>query len=103
MNPILYRDLVASAPCHGNIRGFIRSLQRYLTIAQRKQLRSEQHYVGQQERFMKKDNDEAIPYCTQDVKRLFIGWSNPGKNHLKVLRRYLEELLLQLKHLEAIM
>ncbi|KAF3938840.1 hypothetical protein ABW19_dt0206371 [Dactylella cylindrospora] len=102
VNPILYRDVIASAPSHANIRVFIRTLERFLSIRQRKLLKAEKKYDGQQERFRKNLDEDFTPYCTQYVRRLFVGWSNPGRNHMTVLSRYIEEVLETLSGLEAV-
>ncbi|EPS41745.1 hypothetical protein H072_4339 [Dactylellina haptotyla CBS 200.50] len=99
-SPRLYRDVVAAAPSHKSIRGFIEGLQQYLSVTQRQLLHSERRYPGQW--YHKGVDEELVPYCSQYVKHLLVGWTNPGEGHLPSLARYIEEFLKNAPNLEAI-
>ncbi|KAF3922608.1 hypothetical protein AA313_de0206678 [Arthrobotrys entomopaga] len=103
LSPRLYRDLVAAASSHVNIRGFIEKLERYLSISQQKLLASEKSYPGQTKARALADvpDENFVPYCTRFVRRVLVDWSNPGQAHVEALARYIEEVLQNTSELEA--
>ncbi|EPE32064.1 RNI-like protein [Glarea lozoyensis ATCC 20868] len=102
MMPRLYGRVMVSAPYHAHIAKVIRTLEPHLTIAQKKQLKKEGKYKGQQEKYPKGLNETAIPICASYVKELLVGYSDPGKKHRYIVERYIEEALKNMRNLEIV-
>ncbi|KAK6527353.1 hypothetical protein TWF281_010533 [Arthrobotrys megalospora] len=102
LSPRLYRDLVASAPSHGNLRGFIELVEGYVSIFQGRSLQEEHILPGRNTEFPEGLDEGLIPYCTQYVRRMLVGWSNPGAANTAVLASYLETVLQNLTNLETL-
>ncbi|KAK8060988.1 hypothetical protein PG996_010918 [Apiospora saccharicola] len=103
MMPRLYGRVVLHAQYHAHIAKLIRTLEPLLTIAQKKQLMKEGKYKGQQENGYPAVLDEdAKPICAEHVRQLVMGWVDPGRKHLPMVHRYLEEALKTLENLEVI-
>jgi hypothetical protein len=85
-----------------HIPNVIRLLEPHLSIAQKKQLKKEARYKGQQDRFSSRLDPDVVPGCAQYVRQMTIGGIDPGKKHKKVVVRTLEEVLKNLSNLEVL-
>ncbi|KAK8129124.1 hypothetical protein PG984_010232 [Apiospora sp. TS-2023a] len=103
MMPRLYGRVVLHAQYHAHIAKLIRTLEPLLTIAQKKQLMREGKYKGQQENgYPAVFDEDAKPICAKHVRQLVMGLVEPGRKHLPMVHRYLEEALKTLDNLEVI-
>lgn len=102
MTPRLYNHLVVSAMFHAHIPKVIRTLEPHLTIKQKKQLKKEGKYKGQQERYSTGLNENQVPFCASHVRHLVIGASDPGKKHKYIVERYYEEALKNMANIEVL-
>lgn len=100
--PHLYHRIVVDAMFHARIAKLIRTIEPHLTIQQRKRLKQEGKYKGQQERYSTNLDANQKPICAEYVRQLVIGVSDPGKKHAYIVYRYYEELLKNLTNLEVI-
>jgi exosome complex RNA-binding protein Csl4 len=102
MMPRLYKRIAVAAMFHAHIPKLIRTLEPHLTIAQKKQLRSEGQYKGQQESFPSGMDENAKPYCASYVRQLVVGVVDPGQKHRYIVVRYIEEAIKNMNNLEII-
>lgn len=93
MMPRLHQRVILVAEHFGHIPAMIRTVQRYLSIAQKKELRKMGTYKGQQETYPAGVDEHEVPDCTRFIQELVIGKCNPGKKHDKIAHRYIEEFL----------
>jgi hypothetical protein len=100
--PMLHKRIVVAAAFHAHIARLIRTLEPYLTIAQKKQLKKEGKYKGQQERYSGDVDQDLKPACTSYVRQIIIGHSDPGKRHVRIVEKYIEEALKNMNCLEII-
>ncbi|KAI9150527.1 MFS transporter prlG [Paramyrothecium foliicola] len=100
--PRLHRRIAVAAGYHAHIPKLIRNLEPYLSITQKKQLKKEGKYKGQQERYPSHLDPDAVPPCTAHVRQLVVGYSDPGKKHQYIVKRYIEEALKNLENLETV-
>ncbi|KAM0346323.1 hypothetical protein ACHAPU_005754 [Fusarium lateritium] len=61
VNPILYRQICVAAAYHAHIDRFIRTIEPHLSIRQRKQLKKEGKYMGQQQTYSETISPEEKP------------------------------------------
>ncbi|RBR07087.1 uncharacterized protein FIESC28_10833 [Fusarium coffeatum] len=90
--PRLYKRVEASVEYHAHIAKLIRSIEPALTIGQRKQLRKEGQYKGQQETFPKTD-EKRRPEIANFIRQAAFEIGDPGQKHRFIVYRYIEELL----------
>ena len=90
--PRLYKRVEASVEYHAHIAKLIRSIEPALTIQQRKQLRKEGQYKGQQDTFPKVD-EKKRPEIANFIRQAAFEIGDPGKKHKFIIYRYIEELL----------
>lgn len=102
IGPRFHRMIVTNAPNHSQTPYLIRALEPYLSIAQRKQLRGEGRYKGQQPRFSSRLDPNVVPSCTAYVRRVHIGTINPGQMHNYICKRYLEEVFRNLENVQLV-
>lgn len=102
MTPLLYHRVIIAAPFHAHIAKLIRTLEPLLTISQKKQLKKEGKYKGQQDRYSSKLDENTIPTCINYVRQFVIGRCDPGKKHQYIVDRYLEEAFKNMKNLEIV-
>ncbi|ETS83800.1 hypothetical protein PFICI_05676 [Pestalotiopsis fici W106-1] len=102
MMPRLYGRVVVASMFHAHIAKLIRTLEPLLSIAQKKQLKKEGKYKGQQEKYPTGLNEKAIPACAGYAKQFVVGYCNPGRKHDYICYRYVEEALKVLKNLEVL-
>jgi hypothetical protein len=102
MMPRLYRRIAVAAMFHAHIPKLIRTLEPHLTIEQKKQLKREGKYRGQQERYPSGLDEQATPFCASYVRQLVVGVADPGKKHKYIVDRYVEEVLKNLHNLETV-
>jgi len=102
MMPRLYGRIAVAAMFHAHIPKLIRTLEPLLTIKQKKQLKKEGKYKGQQERYSSGLNEDAKPICATYVRKIVVGVSDPGKKHKYIVERYLEEVFKNLDKLEIV-
>ncbi|EGU80182.1 hypothetical protein FOXB_09311 [Fusarium oxysporum f. sp. conglutinans Fo5176] len=102
VTPRLYERINVSVSYHAHIPKVIRTLEPFLSINQKKQLRKEGQYRGQQESFSNVIDPQKKPRFGEYVRQanLFIG--DPGKNHKFIVHRYVEEALKNMTNLEVI-
>ncbi|RVD86111.1 uncharacterized protein DFL_004405 [Arthrobotrys flagrans] len=107
----LYRDLIVAAPSNRNFMGCIEVLERYVSTSQRDSLRTNipNPGPGNPSTLMipasatpKNADPDLVPYCARYVKRLLVGWSNPGPGRTHILTAYLEQALENLTELEVL-
>ncbi|KAF2674304.1 hypothetical protein BT63DRAFT_435437 [Microthyrium microscopicum] len=102
MIPLLHRRIAVHAYNHAHIAKFIRGLEPYLSIAQKKQLKKEGAYKGQQARYSSKLDPKAEPVAASYVQQLSIGVADPGRKHQYICHRYVEEALKTMNNLEIV-
>lgn len=102
MAPRLYHRIAVAAMFHAHIAKLIRTLEPHLTIEQKKQLKKEGKYKGQQEKYPTGLDQKKIPVCAGHVRQLIIGASDPGKKHKYIVDRYYEEAIKNLTNLEIV-
>lgn len=98
----LHKRLAVSGGKPGSLSKFIQTLEPYLTIAQKKQLRSERKVKGQQERYNGRIDEDWKPLCASCVRQLVIGPPQPGTRMGITLQRYFEEAVKHMKDLEIV-
>lgn len=87
---------------HAHIPKLIRTIEPHLRIAQKKQLKKEGKYKGQQEEYPRGLDEKAKPDCASYVRQLVVGVSDPGKKHKYIVERYVEEFLKNIENLEIL-
>jgi hypothetical protein len=102
MMPRLYGRVAVAAMFHAHIAKLIRTLEPHLTIAQKKQLKKEGQYRGQQERYPSGLDEKVKPICATYVRQLVVGVADPGRKHKYIVDRYVEEALKNMSELEII-
>lgn len=102
MAPRLHKRVAVAAMFHAHIFKVIRALEPHLTIAQKKQLKKEGQYKGQQAKYPTGLNQHAIPECASWVRQIVIGRIDPGKNHEYIVHRYVEEAFQNMDNLEIV-
>lgn len=102
VTPRLYERINVTVSYHAHIPKLIRTLEPFLSINQKKQLRKEGQYRGQQESFSNVIDPQKKPRFGEYVRQanLFIG--DPGKNHKFIVNRYVEEALKNMTNLEVV-
>jgi hypothetical protein len=100
--PKLFKRTAVAAMFHAHIPKVIRALEPHLTIAQKKQLKKEGQYKGQQERYASHLDEHATPACASYVTQILVGVCNPGRKHEYIVRRYVEEAFKNMINLEII-
>lgn len=100
--PNLYNRIIVAAAFHAHIPKLIRTLEPLLTIAQKKQLKKEGKYKGQQERYGTNLDEYSKPTGVNHVRQMLVGRSEPGKKHQYIVDRYVEETFKNLDHLEVV-
>ncbi|KAH7185153.1 uncharacterized protein B0J16DRAFT_340956 [Fusarium flagelliforme] len=99
---IVHNHIAVRVGFFAHIPKVIRRLEPHLSIAQKKQIRREGRYKGQQERFSSLLDRNAVPKCALNVRQMTIGGIDPGKKHRPIVVRYLEEVLKNLTNLEVL-
>jgi hypothetical protein len=102
LGPRMHKRITLGVGYHAYIPYLIRTLDPYLRITQRKQLKREGKYKGQQDRFSSRLDQDAVPACGQYVHQLLIGAIVPGNKHKYICLRYIEEMLKNIKNLELV-
>jgi hypothetical protein len=102
MMPLLHKRIAVAAPYHAHIAKTIRTLEPYLTIAQKRQLKKEGAYKGQQERYSTKLDANEMPICASYARQIVVGYTDPGRKHEYIVHRYLEETLKNVSNLEIV-
>ncbi|XEU99744.1 hypothetical protein FSHL1_005031 [Fusarium sambucinum] len=93
VTPQLFKRVEGSVSFHAHIAKLIRTIEPLLTIKQRKQLKKEGQYKGQQESFPKNADDNERPEIADCVRQALFDIGDPGKKHRYIVFRYIEELL----------
>lgn len=93
MMPRLHRRVIVSAEHFAQIQTMIRTVERYLSIAQKKEIKKMGAYKGQQETYPSGVDENKVPDSTRFIRELVIGSSSPGKKHDKITHRYIEEFV----------
>ncbi|KAH6890672.1 hypothetical protein B0T10DRAFT_324881 [Thelonectria olida] len=102
MMPRLHKRLAVAAMFHAHISKLIRALEPHLTIAQKKQLKKEGKYKGQQERYSTLLDEHSKPFCADCVRQIVVGVADPGRKHKYIVERYVEEGFKNMTNLEII-
>lgn len=102
MMPLLYNRVAVAAMFHAHIARIIRTLEPILSIAQKRQLRKEGKYKGQQERYWTRFDPNMTPHCAAHVRQMVVGVANPGRKHNYIVHRYIEEAFKNTKNLEIV-
>jgi len=100
--PLLHKRISVSAMFHVHIAKLIRDLEPHLTIAQKKQLKKEGKYKGQQERYSTHLDANAKPDCASHVREIVVDVADPGRKHQYIVHRYVEEALRNMNNLEIV-
>ncbi|KIL87192.1 hypothetical protein FAVG1_09747 [Fusarium avenaceum] len=100
--PVLHKRISVSIGFWQHIPHLIRQIEPHLSIAQKKQLKREGKYKGQQEKFSTLLDPSAVPACAEYVRQVVIGGIDHGKKHKPVVMRYVEEVLKNVSNLEVI-
>ncbi|OBS28303.1 hypothetical protein FPOA_02244 [Fusarium poae] len=99
--PQLFKRVEGSVSFHAHIAKLIRTIEPLLTIKQRKQLKKEGQYKGQQESFSNNTDDNERPQISDCVRQAIFYIGDPGKKHRYIVFRYVEELLDSTPNLEV--
>ncbi|KAJ4128195.1 hypothetical protein NW768_008481 [Fusarium equiseti] len=99
---VVHNHIAVKLNFFAHIPKVIRRLEPHLSIAQKKQIKREGRYKGQQEKFSSLLDPNAVPKCALDVRQMTIGGIDPGKKHRPIVIRYLEEVLKNLTNLEVL-
>ncbi|RGP81743.1 hypothetical protein FLONG3_128 [Fusarium longipes] len=99
--PRLYKRVEGSPHFHAHIAKHIRSIEPILTIEQRKQLKKEGKYRGQQEDFPDQADEKKRPEIADFVRQVIFQIGDPGRKHRFIVYRYIEELLGSVNNLEV--
>jgi hypothetical protein len=100
--PRIFGRIAVAAMFHAHIPKLIRTLEPHLTIAQKKQLKKEGKYKGQEERYPTGLNETIKPICASQVRQLVVGVGDPGRKHKYIVDRYVEEAFKNFNNLEAV-
>ena len=98
--PQLFKSIERSCGLHVHIAKLIKTTEPFLSIEQRKQLKTEGSYKGQQETFPSDVDPKKKPGIANYVRRALVETGDPGKRHRYIVHRYVEELLKNLDNLE---
>ncbi|RFN50828.1 hypothetical protein FIE12Z_4904 [Fusarium flagelliforme] len=98
--PQLFNSIERSCALHVHIAKLIKTTEPFLTIEQRKQLKTEGIYKGQQETFPDDVDPKKKPEIANYVRRALVETGDPGKRHRYIVHRYVEELLKNLDNLK---
>ncbi|RBR24380.1 uncharacterized protein FIESC28_02870 [Fusarium coffeatum] len=98
--PRLFKSIERICSHHVHIAKLIKTTEPFLGIEQRKQLKTEGIYKGQQETFPDDVDPKMKPEIANYVRRALIETGDPGKRHRYIVHRYVEELLKNLDNLE---
>ncbi|GKU07675.1 hypothetical protein FLAG1_07943 [Fusarium langsethiae] len=99
--PQLYKRVKGFVSYHAHIAKLIRTIEPLLTIEQRRQLKKEGQYKGQQESFPDDANEKKKPEVADFVRQTIFEIGDPGEKHRFIVYRYIEELLKTVDNLEV--
>ena len=102
MMPLLHKRVAVAAMFHAHISKLIRGLEPHLTIAQKRQLKEEGKYKGQQAQYSSHLSADAKPFYTSYVRQIVAGVADPGQKHEYIVHRYVEEALKNMNNLEIV-
>ncbi|KAF9779120.1 hypothetical protein IL306_002348 [Fusarium sp. DS 682] len=102
VKPQLYKRISVSVLYHAHIAKLIRTLEPLLSINQRKQLKREGQYRGQQESFSNLIDPQKNPDVAEYVRQVILGIGDPGRNHKYMVERYAEEAIKNMNSLEIV-
>lgn len=102
MSPRLYSRVSVDAAFHSHIAKFIRNIEPHLSIRQRKQLKKEGKYRGQQDKYPSNLGPKEKPACAEHVRQLSVTHLDPGRKHAQILYRYIEEALQNMRNIEVL-
>lgn len=78
MMPRLYNRVAVAAAYHAHIAKLIRTLEPHLSIKQKRALKKEGKYKGQQERYPGGLDEKARPICAGYVSQMIVGMADVG-------------------------
>ncbi|KAF1817037.1 hypothetical protein P152DRAFT_387111 [Eremomyces bilateralis CBS 781.70] len=102
MMPLLHKRVAVAVMFHAHISKLIRALEPHLTIAQKRQLKKEGNYKGQQERYPSHLDANAKPASASHVREMVVGVADPGRKHQYIVHRYVEEVFKNVNNLEIV-
>ncbi|KIL85954.1 hypothetical protein FAVG1_10923 [Fusarium avenaceum] len=100
--PRLYSRVSVDVAYHSDIAKFIRNIEPHLSIRQRKQLKKEGKYSGQQDEYPSNLGPEEKPACAEHVRQLSVSHLNPDRKNAQILYRYIEEALQNMRNIEVL-
>ncbi|KAF4340539.1 hypothetical protein FBEOM_5577 [Fusarium beomiforme] len=102
VTPQLWKRLSISVSYHAHIAKLIRKFEPLLSINQRKQLKKEGQYRGQQDSFSNKLDHKKMPVVADYVRQAIFAIGDPGKNHRYIVERYVEEAMKNMNNIEIV-
>ncbi|KAM0354393.1 hypothetical protein ACHAPU_001437 [Fusarium lateritium] len=102
VTPQLYKRVDVWVSYHAHIAKLIRTLDPLLSIEQKKQLKKDGAYKGQQESFPSKVDPGKKPEIVNFVRQALLGIGDPGKNHRHIVHRYVDEAMKNMPNLEVV-
>jgi hypothetical protein len=102
MMPFLHKRVAIAAMFHAHISKLIRGLEPHLTIAQKRQLKKEGNYKGQQEEYSSLLDANGKPHCASYVRQIVVGVASAGRKHDYIVHRYVEEAFKNMNNLEIV-
>jgi hypothetical protein len=100
--PLLHKRVAVAAMFHAHIPKLIRALEPLLTTAQKKQLKKEGKYKGQEEHYSSRLGANTKPACASYVRQIVVGVADPGRKHEYIVHRYVEEVFKNINELEVV-
>jgi hypothetical protein len=102
MIPKLHKRIVVNIVHQMQIPTFISTIERYLSMSQRKQLKAESKSSSRRQPYSIEVDKATIPACASYVQHILISVSHTGNNHQRTVVRYLEELFKNFNSLEIV-
>lgn len=99
--PQLHKRICLSVDGHLDVIRFIRKIEPFLAVEQRKQLNHEHPYESQQRDFLDGLDPKKKPEIAGCVRQAIFDMSDETRNNRTVVRRYVEELVESACNLEA--
>ena len=100
--PRIHRRVIVSAMHHAQIKVIIQTVEPYLSIRQRRELRAQKAYAGQQGRYPARQDEDKIPDGGRLMREFVIRQSNPGKKQDVFVHRYVEEFIKNMPEVEVL-
>lgn len=102
MGPRLHKRIAVTAMFHAHIQKLIRAVEPHLSISQKKFLKKQGKYKGQQEQYSRGLDENKVPECASFVRQMIIGVCDPGRKHEYIVQLYMDEAFKNMKNLEIV-